>query len=63
MSKNQKDKLTATDSKLIFCLLDNIKDKKINYKIKTNTSFVFLSLSQKNADKISDRLIKNNELS
>lgn len=52
MSKNQKDKLTATDSKLVFCLLDNVKDKKINYKIKTNTSFVFLSLSQKNADKI-----------
>ena len=51
MSKNQKSKLTAIDSKLVFCLLDDVKNKKINFKIKTNTSFVFLSLSKKNVDK------------
>lgn len=51
MSKNKKNILTATNSKMIFCLLDDIKDKNINFKIKTNTSFIFLSLSKKNIDK------------
>ena len=51
MSKNQKGKLTAIDSNLVFCLLDDVKDKKINYKIKTNTSFIFLSLSKCDVDK------------
>ena len=51
MSKNQKNMLTATNSKVVFCLLDDIKDKDIDFKIKTNTSYIFLSLSKKNVDK------------
>lgn len=51
MSKNQKNMLTATNSKVVFCLLDDTKDKDINFKIKTYTSYIFLSLSKKNVDK------------
>ena len=51
MSKNKKNILTATNSKMIFSFLDDIKDDDINFNIKTNTSFIFLSLSKNDIDK------------
>lgn len=60
MSKNQKNTLTATNSKMIFYLLDDIKDDDINFNIKTNASFIFLSLSKNDIDKkISFNIRKN----
>lgn len=51
MSKSQKSMLTATNSKVVFSLLDDVKDKNVNFKIKKNTCFIFLSLSKCDVDK------------